>query len=326
MIYSPNRRELLGAAAGLTAVLAAPAVVAQSSNKLNLLVTTSPPDPNAHYFWWAAENGFYRDANLDVTIKSIVADTTTVRALIAGEGDIGWAGSGSGMLAMAAGSRLKILSSFDPRLDFSVVASKDVPDLKGLVGRPFAISQIGATSHVVSQLMVERAVGGRAEVQWLSVGSGSARLQALNAKRVDATILNSLQAVAALKNANLHKLGDGLSQLPQFLYSWEIVTEAALKAKPDQLKAFVAATSRGVAWGMANPADAAKISQKLLPDIAPDDLLEVIKTYSADKYFDISGALRRADWDYTVEALMKTGGLGKSLKFDEFVEKGITSL
>ena len=186
------------------------------------------------------------------------------------------------------------------------------------------MSQIGATSHVVSQLMIERAVGGRADVQWLSVGSGSARLQALNAKRVDGTILNSLQAVAALKNDSLHKLGDGLNQLPQFLYSWEIVTEAALKAKPDQLKAFVAATSRGVEWAMANPADAAKISQKLLPDIPPDDLLEVIKTYSANHYFDPVGALRRADWDYTVDALMKTGGLGKSLNFDDFVAKGFT--
>ena len=36
-----------------------------------------------------------------------MADTTTVRGLLAGEGDVGWAGAGSGMQAMAAGSQLR---------------------------------------------------------------------------------------------------------------------------------------------------------------------------------------------------------------------------
>src|SRR5688572_5472620 len=127
-----RRRDFIKAASSAAAFLAAPAVYAQSLSKINLLVTTSPPDPNAHYFWWAVENGYYRDAGVDVSIRSIVSDTTTVRGLIAGEGDLGWAGAGSGMQAMAAGSKLKILTSFGPRLDFVVVATRDVADLKGL--------------------------------------------------------------------------------------------------------------------------------------------------------------------------------------------------
>lgn len=319
----------LGAAAALNP-LAAPAVRAQASaGKINLLVTTSPPDPNAHYFWWALEKGFYRDAGVEVAIQSIVADTTTVRGLLAGEGDVGWAGAGSGMQAMAAGSKLKILSSFGPRLDFLVLASKKVPDLKSLAGRPFAVSQLGAVSHTVAKLMIERAGADSKTVQWLSVGSGSSRLQALAAGRVDATILNSLQSVGALKGGSLHAVGDALKELPNFLYSWEIVTLEALRTKPEALKAFTVATSRGVKWAQENPAEAAKISQKLQPNVDPADIAEVIETYARNKYFDPRGAVQKVDWDYTVDALLQNGGLSKPIAYDDFVvteyTKGLTA-
>jgi NitT/TauT family transport system substrate-binding protein len=317
-----RRRFLQGSAAtgaALLAGVAAPAVRAQSAGKIDLLVTTSPPDPNAHYFWWALDKGFYRDAGIEVSIRSIVADTTTVRGLLAGEGDVGWGGAGSGLQAMAAGSALKILSSFGPRLDFVVVASRNVPDLKALEGRPFAISQIGAVSQTVAKLMIERAGGDAAKVQWLSVGSGSARLAALAAKRVDATIINSLQAVNAVKDSSLHAIGDALKDLPNFLYSWEIVTLNALKTKPEALKAFVAGTARGVRWGMDNPGEAAAISQKLLPNVPPDDLASVIATYAKNRYFDPSGLARPQDWAYTVDIMVKNGDLPKALRYDDFV-------
>jgi ABC-type nitrate/sulfonate/bicarbonate transport system substrate-binding protein len=138
---------------------------------------------------------------VEVSIRSIVSDTTTVRGLLAGEGDVGWAGAGSGMQAMAAGSRLKILTSFGPRLDFLVVANTDVPKLKA--GRPFAISQLGAVSHTVAKLVIGRVGGDSSKVQWLSVGSGSARLQALTAKRVDATIHRELAICCHTKSRML---------------------------------------------------------------------------------------------------------------------------
>ncbi|HEX9465085.1 MAG TPA: ABC transporter substrate-binding protein [Alphaproteobacteria bacterium] len=330
-----KRRKFLASVATIGAAaafnpLAAPAVRAQASaGKINLLVTTSPPDPNAHYFWWALEKGFYRDAGVDVAIQSIVADTTTVRGLLAGEGDVGWAGAGSGMQAMAAGSKLKILSSFGPRLDFLVLASKKVPNLKSLEGHPFAVSQLGAVSHTVAKLMIERAGADSKKVQWLSVGSGSSRLQALSAERVDATILNSLQAVGALRTGSLHAVGDALKDLPNFLYSWEIVTQEALRTKPAALNAFTLATSRGVKWAQDNPADAAKISQKLLPNIEPSDIADVIQTYAKNQYFDPRGGVQRADWDYTVDALVQNAGLTKPIKYDDFVvtdyTKGLTA-
>ncbi len=315
-----KRRRFLQGSAALLASLAAPRVHAQGSKgKINLLVTTSPPDINAHYFWWARENGFYRDAGVDISISSIVADTTTVRGLLAGEGDVGWAGAGSGMQAMAAGSQLRIVSSFAPRLDFLVLAAKEIANLKALEGHPFAVSQIGAVSQTVSRLMIERAGGDSSKVQWLSVGSPPSRFQALTTRRVHATVLTGSQGLAALRDPTLHVIGEAVKDLPNFLYSWEIAAAEPVKAKPDAFKAFISATSRGAAWGMANTADAARISQKLLPNVPPEDVARVIENYAKIRYFDPSGVLRPQDWDYTVDVMMKNGDLAKPLKYADYV-------
>jgi NitT/TauT family transport system substrate-binding protein len=314
-----KRRRFLQGSAALVASLAAPRVHAQSRGKIDLLVTTSPPDVNAHYFWWTRENGFYRDAGIDISMRSIVADTTTVRGLLAGEGDVGWAGAGSGMQAMAAGSQLRIVSSFAPRLDFLVLASKEVANLKALEGRAFAVSQVGAVSQVVSRLMIERAGGDSSKVQWLGVGSPPSRFQALSTRRVDATVLTGLQALNALRDPSLHVIGEAVGDLPNFLYSWEIAPAEAINAKPDAFKAFVAATSRGIAWAMEHTADAARISQKLLPNAAPADVAHVIENYAKIRYFDPSGVLRPQDWDYTVDVMMKNGDLAKPLNYADYV-------
>jgi NitT/TauT family transport system substrate-binding protein len=317
-----KRRDVMKGALALGAVstLGAPAVLGQSGvGKIQLLATTSPPDPQGHFLWWAQEKGFYRDAGVDVTIRSIVADTTTVRGLVAGEGDIGWAGAGSGMQSMAAGSRLKILSSFAPRLDFIIIGNDQVTDLKSLEGHLFAVSQVGAVSYTVPKLMIEQANGNSGNVRWVSVGGSGARLAAMLAKRVDGTILTSLQSIEGLKNKNFHTLGIALKELPNFLYSWEIVSQNALASKPEALKAFVAACARAASWGMDHPDEASEVSQKVLPDVAPDDVAIVIHDYAKNGYFDRTGKVNRDSWKFTVDTMMKDGGLTTPLAYADWI-------
>jgi ABC-type nitrate/sulfonate/bicarbonate transport system substrate-binding protein len=136
---------------------------------------------------------------------------------------------------------------------------------------------------------------------------------------VDATVLTGLQALNALRDPSLHVIGEAVKDLPNFLYSWEIAPAEAVKAKSEAFKAFVAATSRGVAWAMANMADAARISRTLLPNAAPDDIAHVIANYAKIGYFDPSGMLRPQDWDYTVDVMMKNGDLARPLKYADYV-------
>jgi len=53
----------------------------------------------------------------------------------------------STLQAVAAGSKLKVLSAFTPKLDYLVVGNKDITSLKGFEGRSMAVSQVGAVSR-----------------------------------------------------------------------------------------------------------------------------------------------------------------------------------
>src|SRR5258708_31700020 len=108
-----------------------------------------------------------------------------LRALGAGECDVSWCGVSSALEVVAAGSKLKVLSAFTPKLDYLVVGNKDITSLKGFEGRSMAVSQVGAVSQLVPQLMMEQAGADPSKVQWLGVGASAARVQALIAKRVD---------------------------------------------------------------------------------------------------------------------------------------------
>lgn len=320
-----DRRTLLrgmaGAAAGpLLIPASALRTMAQGRlTKLVLLVGTAPPDPACHYFFYAAENGFYAQHGIEVEIKPIAAETTALRGVLAGEGDIGWVGAISTLQAIAAGSKLRVMSCYTPRLDYLVVCTKDIANLKGFDDRSFSVSQVGAVSQMVPQLMIEQAGGDSSKVKWVSVGGSSARLQALIAKRVDAAALNSSFTDRALQHDNLHVVGDAIKDLPNFIYGWEIVEASTVQKKKEALQAFTDGTMQGVRWAIDNPDKAAAISQKLLPDVPPAELVAAADGFAKKGYYNPSGKLPKQAWDFTIAALLKLGNIKQRITYEDIV-------
>jgi ABC-type nitrate/sulfonate/bicarbonate transport system substrate-binding protein len=311
----------LGAALACFASLAlsGTAVAQASLGTIKVIIATAPPDPFSHYFYYARENGYYKEAGLEVELQPVNSDPTTVRALVAGEGDVGWAGAQSSLQAIAAGSKLKVLSAFTPKLDYLVVANKAVANLKGFDGRPFAVSQVGAISQLAPKMMIERAGGDSSKVQWLSVGGSSSRVQALIAKRVEGAALNSAFAARAVKYDYLHVIGDAVSELPNFIYAWEIASEAALQKKKPAVQAFVTQTARAARWAMQNPAGAAAISRKVTPDSPAEDIEIATGAVAKKQVLSPTGHLAREAWDFTVGTMVKAGDLPKALAYEDIV-------
>lgn len=302
------------------AFLAAPPVLGalagraggEGASRLALLLGSAPPDPACHYFYWAAENGFYRQQGVEVAITPIAAETTALRALISGEGDVAWVGAISTLQAMNAGSRVKVMSAFTPRLDYLMIAQRGVAGLKALDNRAIAVTQIGAVSQIVPLLMIETAGGDGQKAKWVSVGGSAARVQALISKRVDAAALNSSFAARTAPYDHLHPIGDAAKDLPDFVYTWEVVTADAVARKRDALKGFAVATAQGIRWAMEHPADAAAISRRLLPDVPGPEITAGIEGFVHKGFFNPSGRLPQAAWDFTVASMRKLGTLRDS--------------
>lgn len=318
-----DRRTFLGSlaatAAGLGVGIQGSARAQKSLGKLTVITATAPPDPMCHYFFYARELGYYKEAGLEVDIKPVNSDPTAVRAVVAGEGDIGWCGATSFLQATKAGSKIKIISCFSPKLDYLVVCNKKFPDLKSLSNSAIAVSQVGAVSQQVPKLMVELGGGDVSKVRWLSVGGSSSRVQALIAKRVDAAALNSPFAARAVKYDYLHVVGDAVKNLPDLIYSLDIASEKALQTKHDALQAFTIANAKAVRWAMANPDKAEALSRKILPNSPAEDIHIAAQSIANKKLLDPTGRLSHAAWDFTVNQSVKSGDIEKPVPYADAV-------
>lgn len=318
-----RRRRFMTSAAALGAVAAGAPFVqrarAQALQKIIVLEGTSPPDPSCHYYFYAKENGFYRDAGLDVEIKTITAETVALRALVAGEGDVAFCGAVSALQAAAAGARLNCVSAFASHLDYLVVGNKDVADLKHFTDRPFGITQLGAVSQIVPKLMIAQAGGDADKVKWVSAGNSAARVEGLVARALDGAALNGSFAARATHYDYLKIMGNAAEALPDFVYTWEISTAHVVATKKAALQSFVTATAKGARWGMANPDKAVAIGLQLLPDLPPEELTAAIKSYAAKKFWSTDGLLPRRTWDFTTKTLIAAGSIKDAPSYDDFV-------
>lgn len=321
-----NRRHFtasLLAAAGMSAVSGGS--LAQGLEKLNMVVTTSPPDPACHFFFFAKERGFYKEAGIDISITSVSSPANVVRALLAGEADLVWVDGASSLRAWEAGAPLKGLGSFTPRLDFSLVARRSISGIANLTGKRFAIAAVGGSTHLLPRMMMQQQNVDVDSVQWLSLGSNAARAQALLGGSVDATIVATTFVPKLLNDPDLHVIGVVADALPDMLYAWNLTTAKVLEEKRDTLLRFMQATADAVRWAEKNVDEAVQISLNLVPEADKGELRDAISSYLDRQYWSDEGVVSKRQFDFTVEALIKAEQLKAPIPYDQFMDDAVMS-
>jgi ABC-type nitrate/sulfonate/bicarbonate transport system substrate-binding protein len=311
---------LQGAAATLAAPTALRAARAQGLAKMTVAVATAPIEPNHHYFLYAKTLGYYKDGGIDLTLRSIQGDVNCLRALIAGDTDIANVACYSALSAANAGARIKNIGAFAPKFDSHIGARKTVTSLKELEGKSFAISGIGDIAQIGPTLCIEQVGGDPNKVKWVTVGSGSVRIQGLIAGAFDATAFNTVYVRRIQSYDNLHILAEQSKVLPEFIYTWELANPATL-ARKELLAAFWIATARAVRWAQEHPEEAARISQDFLPDEPKAEVAFQLDTYARNRHWVVDGVLERNYWDYTTKALERHALIDRIPKYEDFVAR-----
>lgn len=316
-----NRRDFSKSL--LSAAVLAPSssfALANTTEKLSLVMVTAPPDPACHFHYYAQEKGFYRDAGIDIDIKSVASPANVVRSLLAGEADVVWVDGASSLKAKDAGAKLKCIASFTPQVDFSIVSSSAITSMSQLPGKRFAIAAVGGSTYLLPKMIIERGGGDAGTVQWLSLGSASARAQALLAGTVDATIVATTFVPKLLAaNKGIRVLGTVTEALPDMLYAWEVTTDDVIQKKKALLKRFVQATSAAIKWAEANVDDAVATSLKVVPTADKEELSSSIRSYVERRYWSPAGVVSPQKFSFTVASLKAAGLLMTDIKFDDFV-------
>jgi NitT/TauT family transport system substrate-binding protein len=277
MVLRMTRREFLGAAAGAAAAgLAAARAAGAGEGRRPWRHATIPPRADSMFQLMAQEKGFYREVGLDVEMVYLESGATVVQMLVASEVDTIDIGPSQTLVSIARGAKLKIVGSTGWAVPYVLYAKADVKTLKDLGGRTIAISQPGALAEVLaSALLAKEGLDTKAiGVQWVSVGGDAARMQALLAGRVDATI-DHVEFMTRAQQAGFKVLASVPEVLPNYIRFATVTSEKVLRDRFEDLVHFCTALTRGIRHTMEHRDETIDLGVKA----ARRDRDEVARTY-----------------------------------------------
>jgi NitT/TauT family transport system substrate-binding protein len=223
------------------------------------------------YFYVAREKGYYKAEGFDVNFVRGQGSADAIKKVAAGIATFGFADAGSLVLARGNdGVPVKLVSivyAKPPQAIFAIKGS-GITSPKDLEGKTVA-DTASSSVRLLFPAFAKAAGIDAAKVKWV-VAEGSALPSLLANGRVDAicqfSVGEPLIAAAtakeivriAYKDSGLDYYGNGI-----------IASEEVIAQHPDQVRAFVRATIKGMKDAFANPAEAAAIMAKYQKELTP---------------------------------------------------------
>jgi NitT/TauT family transport system substrate-binding protein len=223
------------------------------------------------YFYVAREKGYYKAEGFDVNFVRGQGSADAIKKVAAGIATFGFADAGSLVLARGNdGVPVKLVSIVYARPPQAIFAIKGsgITSPKDLEGKTVA-DTASSSVRLLFPAFAKAAGIDAAKVKWV-VAEGSALPSLLANGRVDAicqfSVGEPLIAAAtakeivriAYKDSGLDYYGNGI-----------IASDEMIAQHPDQVRAFVRATIKGMKDAFANPAEAAAIMAKYQKELTP---------------------------------------------------------
>jgi NitT/TauT family transport system substrate-binding protein len=225
------------------------------------------------YYYVALDRGYYREAGLDVEIVRGGGSADAIKQVAAGRATLGFADAGT--LVLARGNEnvpVKMVAIVYARPPHAIYALEDGPikSPRDLEGRTLADTAASAIPQLFP--VYAKAAGiDREKVRWIVADSASlpallvaGRVDGIGQFIVGEPLLRKRAAPRKLVrlaygDAGLDYYGNGL-----------IASETTLRERPDVVRAFVAATVRGMEDAFRDPAGAGTVLNRYHPQIEPD--------------------------------------------------------
>ncbi|MBI4525847.1 MAG: ABC transporter substrate-binding protein [Deltaproteobacteria bacterium] len=249
------------------------------------IVATPSISLNQFPVYVALEKGFYRQENLDVLVV-VMDGTIAARALMAGDVDYLLAFA-TGVSVILNGAPLKGVLGITKKGTAGFMVRPTIISGADLKGKIIGVSGFGGEIyHFVLEVLQHYGLNPKQDVSILNVGNSALRLAALRYGKIDAAVLNSIQ-VRRAEEAGLKRLISA-ADLNEFPSNGVIVTTRKLKEQPNQVRGFVKATLKGVAYFKNNRDEmVAFLAKKLVLDTkdAEEQFQLGLKVFSDDGKF-----------------------------------------
>jgi NitT/TauT family transport system substrate-binding protein len=157
----------------------------------------------------ADKEGYLKEEGFDVQLLSVRGEIA-IRTALAGEIDY-FTNAGSALAAAVRNVPVKILTVFQDRPAWDLVAQPNIKSVEQLRGGTVAImSPEGSLAVVARQILRKHGLDPAKDVNLIVMGSDSVRFPALQSRSIDATLFNTAMSIEAQKVgfAKLANAGD----------------------------------------------------------------------------------------------------------------------
>lgn len=212
--------------------------------------------------WYALEKGAFARQGLDVQLTRISSATNAVTALITGEMDFCQTSGAAPANAVASGQEVAVIASLFsvyPQVLMVTAAIQTAQDLKG---KSLGISDPGTTSDTAMRVAL-KALGLQADkdVTLVMIGDEQQRLLAMEAGRIDGTVLISPNTLVA-RQKGFHELYNLGSQKIPYLHTGITTSRKLLRENRPAALRFVRAICEAIAGMKADPQGSKEVIAK----------------------------------------------------------------
>jgi NitT/TauT family transport system substrate-binding protein len=272
--------------------------------------------------WYAIQEGPFESHGLVGNPTGIQGDPNAVAALISGEVDAIYVGTGAVISAIQGGADIRIIASVTPGVNYLLVANEGVEQMADIAGTRVGVSQPGAISYLVPRLAFQRAGVDPESAQYVAIGNDADRARAIIANQIDVTVLNVENGTATLEgNPGIHML-ENLTQTlhDDFLLSVVAVSGRFADENPETVQAMVEALMEASRAYQSDPETVVPFAstEGELPEAT---ISAALATLTGDGvYYGVDGGLNRDAFESTVELLVANGDLPAPVSFEEAVD------
>src|SRR5215470_6049643 len=191
----------------------------------------------------AQKEGYLKEEGLEVQLLSIRGEIA-IRTTLAGEVDF-FTNAGSALAAAVRGVPVKIVTVFQDRPSWDLIASPEIKSIAQLRGKNIAVmSPEGSLAVVAREILRKNGIDPTKDVNLVTMGGDEVRFPALQTKSIQATLFNTAMSIKAQKEG-YSKLGNA-SEYANLIEGGLATTQDKIKQSPEKIFRFIRAALKGL--------------------------------------------------------------------------------
>jgi NitT/TauT family transport system substrate-binding protein len=313
----------LGCAAVALAAAGSPAA-AQDKAKLKLVLPTTVTTFMLPYLV-PKEQGWYEKQGLDVEEIFVNGDSTALRTMLAGDADLTIVGPPTVFKAVIEGAKVKSIGSWQPVVDYHIVAAKPIASLQELAGKVFSSAGPSDLTTELPKMVMKKHGLDPTSLRFVQVGGHPARLQAVAAGKVQATMINTLTSVKGQKEGIINVISKLVDDFPKLGYVMLVAKDEdiANPAKRKAMTTFLEGNVIGARFTMENPDAASEILAKRAPDMGIDLIKPVVRELNQMKVWGLNGGNDPEVLAFTSKVSHELDMISREMKLEEVMDNTI---